>query len=94
MPGLKPDPALAESFREFYTQILHFLRKRTDNASDAADMTQDVFTQWLGYQDRAKVEQPRAFCSRWRAICCAITGVVSRCATRLTPSRLSTTPSL
>ncbi|KMN19456.1 RNA polymerase sigma factor [Pseudomonas weihenstephanensis] len=61
MPGLKPDPALAESFREFYTQILHFLRKRTDNASDAADMTQDVFTQWLGYQDRAKVEQPRAF---------------------------------
>ena len=61
MSRLKPDPALAESFREFYTQILHFLRKRTDNASDAADMTQDVFTQWLGYQDRAKVEQPRAF---------------------------------
>ena len=61
MSRLKPDPALAESFREFYTQILHFLRKRTDNASDAADMTQDVFTQWLGYQDRANVEQPRAF---------------------------------
>ena len=61
MPGLKHDPALAESLREFYTQILHFLRKRTDNASDAADMTQDVFTQWLGYQDRAKVQQPRAF---------------------------------
>ena len=61
MPGLKHDPALAESLREFYTQILHFLRKRTDNASDAADMTQDVFAQWLGYQDRAKVEQPRAF---------------------------------
>ena len=61
MSRFKPDPALAESLREFYTQILHFLRKRTDNASDAADMTQDVFTQWLGYQDRAKVEQPRAF---------------------------------
>ena len=61
MPRFKPDPLAAESFREFYTQILHFLRKRTDNASDAADMTQDVFTQWLGYQDRAKVEQPRAF---------------------------------
>ena len=61
MSRLKPDPLAAESFREFYTQILHFLRKRTDNASDAADMTQDVFTQWLGYQDRAKVEQPRAF---------------------------------
>jgi len=60
MSRSKPDP-LAESLREFYTQILHFLRKRTDNASDAADMTQDVFTQWLGYQDRAKVEQPRAF---------------------------------
>ncbi len=56
-----PDPPAADSFREFYTQILHFLRKRTDNSSDAADMTQDVFTQWLGYQDRAKVEQPRAF---------------------------------
>ncbi|NNA18770.1 RNA polymerase sigma factor [Pseudomonas lundensis] len=61
MSRFKPDPALAESLREFYTQILHFLRKRTDNASDAADMTQDVFTQWLGYQDRAKVQQPRAF---------------------------------
>ena len=46
MSRFKPDPALAESLREFYTQILHFLRKRTDNASDAADMTQDVFTQW------------------------------------------------
>jgi len=61
MSRFKPDPLTAESFREFYTQILHFLRKRTDNASDAADMTQDVFTQWLGYPDRAKVEQPRAF---------------------------------
>lgn len=61
MSRFKPDPLAAESFREFYTQILHFLRKRTDNASDAADMTQDVFTQWLSYQDRAKVEQPRAF---------------------------------
>ena len=61
MSRLKSDPLVAESLREFYTQILHFLRKRTDNASDAADMTQDVFTQWLGYQDRAKVEQPRAF---------------------------------
>ena len=48
MSRFKPDPALAESLREFYTQLLHFLRKRTDNASDAADMTQDVFTQWLG----------------------------------------------
>ena len=56
MSRFKPDPALAESLREFYTQILHFLRKRTDNASDAADMTQG-----LGYQDRAKVQQPRAF---------------------------------
>ncbi len=61
MPGLKPDPPAADHFREFYTQILHFLRKRTDNTSDAADMTQDVFTQWLGYQDRGKIEQPRAF---------------------------------
>lgn len=52
MSGLKPDPPAADHFREFYTQILHFLRKRTDNTSDAADMTQDVFTQWLGYQDR------------------------------------------
>ena len=60
MSRFKPDPLVAEAFRELYTPILHFLRKRTDNASDAADMTQDVFTQWLGYQDRAKVEQPRA----------------------------------
>ncbi|MBM9487852.1 RNA polymerase sigma factor [Pseudomonas sp. ICBG1301] len=57
----KPDPLSADAFRGFYADILHFLRKRTDNASDAADMTQDVFTQWLGYRDRAKVEQPRAF---------------------------------
>ena len=61
MSRFKPAPLVAEAFRELYTPILHFLRKRTDNASDAADMTQDVFTQWLGYQDRAKVEQPRAF---------------------------------
>ena len=61
MSGLEPDPPVADHFREFYTQILHFLRKRTDNTSDAADMTQDVFTQWLGYQDRGKIEQPRAF---------------------------------
>lgn len=61
MSRFKPDPLAAEYFRECYAQILQFLRKRTDNASDAADMTQDVFTQWLGYQDRSKVEQPRAF---------------------------------
>ena len=57
----KPDPLSADAFRRFYADILYFLRKRTDNASDAADMTQDVFTQWLDYRDRAKVEQPRAF---------------------------------
>ena len=57
----KPDPLPADAFRGFYADILYFLRKRTDNASDAADMTQDVFTQWLDYRDRAKVEQPRAF---------------------------------
>ncbi len=61
MSRLKPDPLSADAFRGFYADILHFLRKRTDNASDAADMTQDVFTQWLDYRDRAKVEQPRAF---------------------------------
>ncbi|WP_095107078.1 RNA polymerase sigma factor [Pseudomonas sp. Irchel 3E20] len=61
MSGFKPDPLSAESFRGFYADILHFLRKRTDNANDAADMTQDVFAQWLDYRDRAKVEQPRAF---------------------------------
>lgn len=57
----KPDPIEAQTYRGFYADILHYLRKRTDNASDAADMTQDVFTQWLGYRDQAKVEQPRAF---------------------------------
>lgn len=57
----KPDPLSADACRGFYAEILHFLRKRTDNASDAADMTQDVFTQWLDYRDRAKVDQPRAF---------------------------------
>jgi len=61
MPRFKPDPLSADAFRGFYADILHFLRKRTDNASDAADMTQDVFTQWLDYRDRAQVEQPRAF---------------------------------
>ncbi|MBH3309648.1 RNA polymerase sigma factor [Pseudomonas mosselii] len=53
----KPDPVA----HGFYADILHFLRKHMNNASDAADMTQDVFAQWLGYRDRAKVEQPRAF---------------------------------
>ncbi|AZF04226.1 RNA polymerase sigma factor [Pseudomonas sp. R5-89-07] len=57
----KPDPLSADACRGFYANILYFLRKRTGNASDAADMTQDVFTQWLDYRDRAKVEQPRAF---------------------------------
>ncbi|RON57112.1 RNA polymerase sigma factor [Pseudomonas frederiksbergensis] len=61
MPRLTPDPLSADSFRRFYGDILHYLRKRTDNPSDAADMTQDVFTQWLDYGERAKVEQPRAF---------------------------------
>jgi len=56
-----PDPEDAHTYRSFYADILHYLRKRTDNASDAADMTQDVFTQWLGYRDQASVEQPRAF---------------------------------
>ena len=64
MQRLKPDPATADTCRGFYAEILHFLRKRMDNASDAADMTQDVFAQWLGYRDRAKVEQPRAFLFR------------------------------
>jgi len=49
----KPDPSSADACRGFYADILYFLRKRTDNASDAADMTQDVFTQWLGYCHRA-----------------------------------------
>ncbi|MHA6161793.1 RNA polymerase sigma factor [Pseudomonas sichuanensis] len=61
MQRLKPDPFAQETCRGFYAEILHFLRKRMDNASDAADMTQDVFAQWLGYRERAKVEQPRAF---------------------------------
>ena len=61
MSRFKPDPTSADPVRGFYADILHYLRKRTDNASDAADMTQDVFTQWLDYRDRAKVEQPRAF---------------------------------
>lgn len=61
MSRFKPDPTSADTVRGFYADILHYLRKRTDNASDAADMTQDVFTQWLDYRDRAKVEQPRAF---------------------------------
>lgn len=61
MSRRKPDPIEAQTYRGFYADILHYLRKRTDNASDAADMTQDVFTQWLGYRDQAKVEQPRAF---------------------------------
>ncbi|MBV4459859.1 RNA polymerase sigma factor [Pseudomonas sp. COR58] len=56
-----PDPLPVDSFRRFYRDILHYLHKRTDNPSDAADMTQDVFTQWLDYRDRAQVEQPRAF---------------------------------
>jgi len=57
----KPDPFAQDTCHGFYADILHFLRKRTDNASDAADMTQDVFTQWLGYRDKSRVEQPRAF---------------------------------
>ncbi|MEG1078385.1 MAG: sigma-70 family RNA polymerase sigma factor [Pseudomonas sp.] len=57
----KPDPLAHDTCRGFYADILHFLRKRMDNASDAADMTQDVFAQWLGYRDRSQVEQPRAF---------------------------------
>lgn len=57
----KPDPLAQDTCRGFYADILHFLRKRMDNASDAADMTQDVFAQWLGYRDRSRVEQPRAF---------------------------------
>ncbi|MDR2307626.1 MAG: RNA polymerase sigma factor [Paucimonas sp.] len=61
MQRLKPDPVAQETCRGFYADILHFLRKRMDNANDAADMTQDVFAQWLGYRDRAKVQQPRAF---------------------------------
>ncbi|MHC6224269.1 RNA polymerase sigma factor [Pseudomonas sp. X10] len=61
MQRLKPDPVAHDSCRGFYADILHFLRKRMDNASDAADMTQDVFTQWLGYRERAQVQQPRAF---------------------------------
>jgi len=61
MSRLKPAPLSADTVRGFYADILHFLRKRTDNASDAADMTQDVFTQWLDYRDQANVEQPRAF---------------------------------
>ena len=61
MSRRKPDPEDAQTYRGFYADILHYLRKRTDNASDAADMTQDVFTQWLGYRDQASVEQPRAF---------------------------------
>ncbi|PWB33326.1 RNA polymerase subunit sigma [Pseudomonas sp. SDI] len=57
----KPDPFAHEPCRGFYADILYFLRKRMDNASDAADITQDVFTQWLGYRDKHRVEQPRAF---------------------------------
>jgi len=57
----KSDPLAHDTCRGFYADILHFLRKRMGNANDAADMTQDVFAQWLGYRDRSQVEQPRAF---------------------------------
>ena len=35
MSGLEPDPPVADHFREFYTQILHFLRTLLrDNTSE------------------------------------------------------------
>lgn len=39
MSRLTPDPLSADSFRRFYGDILNYLRKRTDNPSDAAYMT-------------------------------------------------------
>lgn len=61
MSRSKPDPLATETYRGFYGEILHFLRKRTDNPSDAADMAQDVFTQWLDHRDHSLIEQPRAY---------------------------------
>ena len=40
----KPDPSSADAFGGFCTGILYFLRKRTNNASDAADVTPNGWT--------------------------------------------------
>ena len=48
-------------YREHHGWLNGWLRQRLNNSADAADLAQDAFAQWLGWRDRAGVEQPRAF---------------------------------
>lgn len=48
-------------YRSVHAELMRFLGKRLESQADAADLAQDAFAQWLGWRDRAGVEQPRAF---------------------------------
>lgn len=53
--------AFSSVYRSVHGELARFFGKRLDSPADAADLTQDAFSQWLRWRERGSVEQPRAF---------------------------------
>lgn len=56
-----PSNKVSLAYQNTYGQLVSFFRKRLDNASDATDLSQDVFTLWLKRAKQTPVEHSRAF---------------------------------
>ncbi|CNE75427.1 sigma-70 family RNA polymerase sigma factor [Yersinia nurmii] len=56
-----PSNRVSLAYQATYGQLVSFFRKRLDNASDAKDLSQDVFTLWLKRARQTPVEHSRAF---------------------------------
>ncbi|WP_043311638.1 RNA polymerase sigma factor [Pseudomonas sp. ML96] len=52
---------ISTAYSSFHGELVKFFGKRLDNTSDAADLAQDAFTQWLDRGRDSDVRQPRAF---------------------------------
>lgn len=56
-----PSNRVSLAYQTTYGQLVSFFRKRLDNASDANDLSQDVFALWLKRAQDTPVQHPRAF---------------------------------
>ncbi|HEN3482509.1 TPA: sigma-70 family RNA polymerase sigma factor [Yersinia enterocolitica] len=56
-----PSNKVSLAYQNTYGQLVSFFRKRLDNASDATDLSHDVFTLWLKRAKQTPVEHSRAF---------------------------------
>ncbi len=52
---------ISSAYQSTYRQLESFFLKRLGNRSDASDLSQDVFTQWLNRREQTPIQESRAF---------------------------------